>query len=142
MKNVIIACLILIGLIGSTYAGYSKVNCADIYLADNASATTVSVAGTWYTMTGTWAENSLNEWTRSGGVLTSPAVGGGAEYFIVWSASLASVAEDDLRMTLRWQYSAMGPELNHRARPRYQKMGSRMCQALIASPYSVRLTSS
>lgn len=81
-------------------AGYSRSNCANIYLADNASETTVSVQNTWYTIAGTWAENSLSGWTRAGGVLTSPVVGGGAEYFMVWSASLSAVAEDDFEVAM------------------------------------------
>jgi len=81
-------------------AGFSRMNCVNIYLADNATVTTISVQNTWYTVAGTWSEETLNEWTRSNGVLTSPAVGGAGHYYITWSASLAAAAEDQFEMAI------------------------------------------
>jgi len=81
-----------------SFAGYSRKNCVDIYLADNASETSIAVQNTWYTIAGTWDEATLNEWTRANGVLTTPAVGGAGHYYITWSASLTATAEDQFEI--------------------------------------------
>jgi len=104
------AFLVLLSLcVWRSYAGYSRKNCVNIYIADNASETTVSVQNTWYTIAGTWSEATLNEWTRSNGVLTSPAVGGAGHYYITWSASIAAGAEDHFEIAIFRDGSRLEP---------------------------------
>jgi len=95
----IILCLLSL-CVWRSYAGYSRKNCVNIYLADNATLTSIATKDVWYTISGTWVEETLNEWSRSNGVLTSPAIGGAGHYFIGWSASLSAAAEDQFEVAL------------------------------------------
>ena len=91
------------------YAGYTRVNCVNIYLADNENETTVSVKDTWYTISGTWTAITLNEWTHENGVITSPAVGGAGHYYITWSALLTATAEDKFEVAVFVDGSRLEP---------------------------------
>lgn len=77
---------------------FKPTNCASMYLVDNATATSISVQNTWYTVSG-FSRGALNDWTFSPDKLTVNANGGG-EYLIFWAATVTSGGTQTFEMSL------------------------------------------
>lgn len=69
-----------------------------MFLEDNATATTISVQNTWYTITG-FGQGARNDWTFSPNKLTVNS-GGGGEYLVFWAATVTSGGTQTFEMAL------------------------------------------